>query len=97
MSLYIVAFKIKDNNNEQRSIKLKPLTRGEIKKLEHYSYLGPINITVENADTAIDELLTASLAKSEMDFLDDCSLKTVKKVWDALVKINYGDEEEEKN
>ena len=84
--------KIKD-----KEIEIKPLTRGCIKKMKHYNYLGPVDITIETADAAIDEMLLASLSADDLDYLDDCTLKDTHKIWNACIKENYGDKEEEKN
>jgi len=89
--------KIKNQQGVKREIKISPLTRSKIKKMDNYNYLGPANLTVESVDEAVDEMLEAILSADDLSFIDNCSLKDMKKIWDECIKENYGDRGEEKN
>jgi len=86
------------NPPKKRQVSLRPLKRGEIKKLAKfgYTYLG-CHPKLDTAQDAVDKALDMVLTPDDQKFLDECDNKQVKDLWSELLKETYGDPEEAKN
>ncbi len=83
---------------KKRKITVRPLTRGEIKKLKDcgYTYFGCMP-SFDQANDALDKAFKIQLSKEDLVFLDTCTNKDARKVWEEILKETYGAKDEEKN
>lgn len=81
-----------------RSIEVRPLTRGEIKQLTQcgYTCMGCVP-TLETADDSQNKAMELVLPPEDIEFLDSRPNRDATTVWKEILKETYGDPEEEKN
>ncbi len=82
----------------EKTIEVRPLTRGEIKKLKPlgYSCLA-CHPNFDDPDAVVEEALKAMLDQETIEYLDDFPAADTRKVWKELLAETYGNKEEEKN
>lgn len=83
---------------EEIKKRVRPLTRGEIKSLKEfgYTYFGCLP-TMEQANDALDKAFNIQLSGEDQAFLDTCTNKDARSVWEEILKETYGAKDEEKN
>ena len=81
-----------------RTIKVRPLTKYEVKCLKDcgYSFFQCIP-RKETAEEAVEKALELVLDKDTVEWLETRSMKENLEVWTAILKETYGSGEEEKN
>jgi len=82
----------------QKKFSVRSLTRGEIKSLKNcgYTYFGCLP-TIEQANDAIDKVFKMQFTNKELLFLDKCTNKEARSLWEEILKETYGAKDEEKN
>ena len=86
-------------------IKIRPMTRREVKGLKKYGYTafgfnGKAG-DLEDGGSDLDDMMEAPmklvLSDEQRNFLEDCSMNEFKRVWGEIQKETFLDEEAEKN
>jgi hypothetical protein len=88
----------REDTNESRDIKIRPLKRKEIRALTNcgYNYLGCVP-AMETAQEAVDQALNMVMSEDDLAFIDECPTSATQDLWRAVLKETYGSKDEEKN
>jgi len=82
--------------NPEQSFDVRPLKRGEVKKLKADG-LDINNLTPENADDCLDRVFDMIFDDRDIERIDELPNPDALTIWRAILKESFGSKEEEKN